>query len=95
MTGLELLLLAALAGACIVAILRWDEIQQWLYQRKTISHNIGIMIKEELANGRVGVCTGVFDKNGDVKDVTAWKCETLDYGVADKFGNKKLVRMSL
>lgn len=97
MTGLEFLLLAALVGAVVVAILHWADIQQWWYARKTDNHNIGIMIRKELSAGRVAVCTGVFDKSGDLinSDVTSWKAEKLEYSVTSAFGGRKMARVTL
>lgn len=97
MTGLEFLLFAALAGAIVVAILRWSDIQQWWYARKTDNYNIGIMIRKELSEGRVALCTGVFNSSGDLKngEVTGWKAEKLEQSVAIKFGQKNMTRVAL
>ena len=95
MTGLEIILLAALVGACVVALLRWNEVHVWLNNNKTVSHNIGIIIKTELGNGNVGVCTGLFNKNGKISEVTGWKCESMDSGLSNKFGSKNIVRVTV
>ncbi len=71
-------ILLALGALVAVAILKWDDIQNWMNANKTSMHNIGAVLKTELSTGRVAVCSGVFSSTGNLNSAIAWKPKQIE-----------------
>lgn len=85
------ILLGALTTAAVVAYLNWDEISTWIRANRSPNKNIGVTIKEMLANGDYGICTGIFSPMGEVGAINAWKTPQLDQSVTSRFGHKNAI----
>jgi hypothetical protein len=89
------LLLMALGAMVAVAVLKWEDIRSWMDSKKTISYNIGTVIKTELSSGRVAVCSGVFNANGKASAVIAWKPNQVDAEINNKLKLDDMIEIQL
>lgn len=78
MEPISTLLFMALGAMVAVAVLKWEEIQSWMYGQSTTFGDIGMVIETELKSRRAVIVGGVFTDNGNIKYSKAWSPEQKD-----------------
>ena len=75
-----------LAGI-FIASLAWDAINNWIARSRTPNSELAELVKSRLANGKVKVVGGIFDKHGRRESTETWEVESLDEDMQRRFGN--------
>lgn len=86
-------LAAAGAAMLVVAVLRWEEIQVWLAQRRANAH-LG-RLRQILQDGDYVIQAGVFDTSGQQIEEKSWKAKSLDDELRSLFAGRQEVVVRL
>jgi hypothetical protein len=92
---IEWIIWGIIAAVVADVILNWDTVRDWISERLIRRDDYASLIQEKLANGKVRVRAGVFSVSGDRREVQSWECEKLDDELAQRFGNRSEVRITL
>ena len=83
-----------LASAAVVAVITYERIRQWFAARESPQWNedaIQFTIKEDLANGNIGVGYGVMTPSGEVLESESLEAQTIDQELVNRHARHRLV----